>query len=303
MICISDLHVKNKEPFLSSIKSFLKEVADTYPNEEVVQLGDLYDNSSPHSEIEADIVALLKRFKKLHIITGNHDVSKRSGNALLHLNHHDNIVVYTEKTEVEIEGHKCLMVPWVYNSKEVYTDLSWKGDFAFLHITNEEDAFGDEGIKTDNVKAVQIFGHTHTKRTVDNNTTIKYITGVNIPTRNLEISNPYLQIKSDKTLEFIKTKIYFEYETVDYPELPKNKNNILNVKKAPSYEAVYEVYKDYNVRHEGIEITYTTNTLDEEDSLFENGSLLQKFNIYAKDDGVPKELVDVAIKYISEFVD
>jgi len=303
MICISDLHVKNKEPFLSSIKSFLTTLADKYPDEEVIQLGDLWDSSSPHSEIEADIVALLKRFKKLHIITGNHDISKRSGNALLHLNHHDNITVYTEKEEVTIEGHKCLMLPWMYNAKEIYKDLEWQGDFAFLHVTNEEDAFGDEGLNTDKIKAIQVFGHTHTKRVVDTGIVYKQIMGVNIPTRNLEVPNPYMYIKTDKSFEFIDPKIYFEYETLTYPALPVNKNNILNIKQAPSYEAVYETYKGYNIRHEGIEILLTEGVFDNEEFSFEKGNLLQKFNVYAKDTDMSKEFKDVCEKYISEFSD
>ena len=109
-VVISDLHVKNKEPHLSSIKSFLNDLVVKYPNEDIIQLGDLWDSSSPFSENESDIISILKKFKKLHVLSGNHDQSRRSGNALLHLNHHDNIVVYDKMAEVEIEGYKCLML-------------------------------------------------------------------------------------------------------------------------------------------------------------------------------------------------
>jgi hypothetical protein len=69
--------------------------------------------------------------------------------------------------------------------------------------------------------------------------------------------------------------------------------------EAPSKDAVYEMYKGYNVRHEGIQILRTDATVDSEEQCgFEKGNLLEKFNGYAKDNKLKKELVECANKYI-----
>jgi len=272
MICISDLHIKNKEPFYSATKQFLNYVADTYPDDEVVQLGDLFDASTVHSSVMYEVITILKRFKKFHTISGNHDQSRRSGNLLLPLDHHDNIIVYDKMTEVEIEGHKCLMLPYIHNAKEEYEKVEWSGSYMFGHFTNEEDAFGDEGVNTDKINACQIFGHTHTFATYSPH---KIVLGVNLPTRNGEINNPFLRIT--KTFDFFSAPLIFEYQTIKYGEFPENKNNILNITDAPSYISVYEMYKDYHIRKEGIEILRTENEDTQADVEFESGNIVEKF--------------------------
>jgi DNA repair exonuclease SbcCD nuclease subunit len=302
MIVISDLHTKLKEPFYSSIKQFLTHIADTYPDQEILQLGDFFDSSTVHSNVLYEIIEIVKRYKKLHIVQGNHSVSRRMGSLLEPLKHYSNIRVYDNLTEIEIENHKCLMVPWIYNSKEEYEKIEWEGDYAFFHVTNEEDSFGNEGINTDKIKAYQIFGHTHTKRMVINNKVSKYIMGVNIPTKNLEISNPYMMIDSEKNIACIEPPRYFSYQTLNYGEFPENKDNILNITGAPSFTSVFEMYKGYNVRKEGIEILRTENEEQIENNTFELGTMIEKFSIYSNNRKLPKEVHDCSIKYLQEAI-
>lgn len=300
MIVISDLHIKKIEPFYSSIKQFLNYIADTYPEDEVVQLGDLFDTSTMHSNVIYEIINILKRFKKIHILQGNHDISRRMGLITQPLNHYDNIIVYDKMAEVEIEGFTCLMLPWVYNAKELYEQIKWIGNYCFAHVTNMEDSFNGEYVDLSKVEACRIYGHTHTKRDLNEN---GYVMGVNIPTRNLEISNPFIRIEREEDIfEFIESPKYFEYQSLNYGEFPENKNNILNIKNAPSYPSVYETYKDYYIRKEGIEILRTENDVNIETTNFEAGNIVDKFNKYSKDKEISKEINNCAIRYLQEVV-
>ena len=62
MIIIGDLHFKNKEPFKSSLFSFLDWIYENYKDETIIQLGDLFDTSSPHNEIEEQVLQKLIRY-------------------------------------------------------------------------------------------------------------------------------------------------------------------------------------------------------------------------------------------------
>lgn len=298
-IVISDLHIKSKEPFYGAIKQFLNHLADTFPNDEVIQLGDLFDTSTIHANVLSEVIGILKRFKKIHIISGNHDQSRRSGNILKPFNHYENVMIYEEKTEVEIEGHKCLMLPYIHNAKEEYEKIEWKGNFMFGHFTNEEDAFGNDGVNTDKIKAYQMFGHTHTNHIISKT---KVVVGVQIPTRNLEISNSYYEITEDSIINELCPPDYFEYQTIEYGKFPENKNNILNIINCPSMQSVWEMYKDYHVRREGIELLRTEAEENNDAIDFESGNIVEKFSLYSKDKKLSKEIIDCATRYLAEVV-
>jgi len=298
MIVIADLHIKSVEPFYSSIKQFLEHLIETYPNDEVVQLGDIFDTSTIHGDVLYEITDILKRFKKIHILQGNHDTSRRAGLLTKHMNHHDNIVVYDKMTEVEIEGHRCLMCPWIYNSKEVYEQVGWEGSYAFFHVTNPEDSFHEEdGVNTDKIKAYQVFGHTHTSHYIRDN---KIVLGIQIPSRNLETACDYLYVDKNGGKDFIVPPKYFEYQDINYGEFPENKNNIINVRNAPSFQSVWDMYKGYNVRREGIELLRTENKEDQEKVAFELGNIVEKFQGYSTDKKLSKEVHECGVKYLQE---
>lgn len=299
MVVISDLHCKNEEPFLSSIKQFLEYLIKIYPDEEFIHLGDLWDSSSPFSRMEYEIVSIIKKAKKWHQLSGNHDQSRRASNALFPMINIDNIIVYDKATEVEIEGFKCLVLPWIRNAKEVCEQIEWKGDYCFNHLTNKEDSFNGEFVDLSKVNAYKIYGHTHTRRDLGKD---GYVMGVNLPTRNLEIANPFIKINAkEKTIEYIDPPKYFEYQTLNYGEFPENKNNILNIKQAPSYPSVYEMYKGYYIRKEGIEILRTENDFDS-NVVFETGNIIDKFNKYAKEKELNKEVISCANEYLQEVI-
>lgn len=300
MIVIGDIHAKNKEPYKTAISQFFKWLVENYKNETIVQLGDLFDTSTPHAEIESEIVHYLVQFKQVYILKGNHDTSSKSGNTLLPFNAHKNIKVFSEQEEIEIEGHKCLMLPHVYDKK--YDDIEWQGDFVFIHCPDKKNQFADEGLSLSKIKATKLWGHIHIHSVYDDN----IIVGTPIKSRHLEEDNKIIQIDSNKNITYIDHPTYFEFQTLEYPQLPENKNNILNIINAPSSKAVYETYKGYFIRDEGIELLRTENeqSLEDMKKTFDDMNLVHAFSEYSTNENIvlKKEIYDEGILRLSKVI-
>ncbi|HPJ86775.1 MAG TPA: metallophosphoesterase [Candidatus Pacearchaeota archaeon] len=299
MIVVGDLHIKNSEPHMKAIGKLFDYLEVNYPNENMMLLGDVFDSTGVPFNVVTYFIERTKKFgKHWYIISGNHDESVLKKNILEPLSHLEHITVFFEKTEIDIDGLDCLMLPYVHKAKEVYADIEWQGSVCFLHVTNIEDQWLDEGVNTDKINALQIFGHTHTHKEYPN----KIILGVTLPTRNGEVSNRILFI-DEKTKEhkYIDKDFseFLSYETIEYGNFPVNKNNILNVIKAPSVPSVHSMYKDYYIREEGIELLIDEAQYEGE-SVFEFDSADNKksFVEYGKEKGIRNEIVEKGLEYL-----
>lgn len=289
--CIGDLHLKNKEPFLKSTKEFLNWLNENYANEELILLGDIFDSSAPIWPIYKIFKEfLLKRKNITHILEGNHDLSKNKGSALSAFQLIDNVFIYEDETSTIIDNMNCLMLPFKYDYK-IYQELEGNFDFIFTHLMPQETQFADEGVSFPKLKGTFLHGHHHIQSNFyDIYNNIHYILGIPISTRHLEDQNHrILKIENNK-IEIIKVPIYFQYETINYGEEPKNKNNILNIINAPNKKLVYEKYKDYYIRETGIKLLRTENTETLFKQEFEKATILEKFKKYSIDRNLSKEV-------------
>lgn len=297
---IGDLHIKPSEPHLKAVRKlfdFLNMVVTK--DDSIVQLGDFFDSSSVHHSIVHEFIDRTKKIgKHWYILRGNHDQSVIRGNILLPFDHFDHISVFELEDIVEIEGQKCYMFPYMKNAKEQIENISWTGDYAFFHLTNPEDEFvAGEGINTDNIEAYQFFGHTHTKkRYLTSKGYKKNVVGVPICTRNGEQNNSIYKIINGEVEEIIHN-ISFAYEDIDYGTFPVSKDNIINVKKVPSVKSVYDMYKDYYIREEGIELLID-ETIGEETFSFHAGNIKESFVSYSKEKSIRDELVKKGLEYL-----
>jgi len=291
MICCSDLHLKNKEPFLKSTKQFLNWLNDNYCNEELILLGDIFDNSTPvWSVYKIFKEFLLKRKNITHILEGNHDLSKNKGSALSAFQLIDNVFVYEDATSVIIDNMNCLMLPFKYDYK-TYQDLEGNFDFIFTHLMPQETQFADEGVSFPNLKGCFFHGHHHLQSSfIDNYNNQHHIVGIPVSTRHLEDQNHKIFKINNKQIEIIKVPIYFQYETINYGEEPSNKNNILNIINVPNKKLVYEKYKDYYIREAGIKLLRTENTESSFKQEFEKATILEKFKKYSIEKILSKEV-------------
>ena len=147
--------------------------------------------------------------------------------------------------------------------------------------------FDNSKISFENIKnSYIIYGHYHIQKDIyeDENYNKHHIIGVPIETRNGE-NQKHKIIYIKDTLQEISLPLYFTFENIQYGEFPKNKNNILNIKNAPSLKAVYELYKGYYIREEGIEINRSQSLeiddiTNKQHKSFNEITLQEKFKLF-----------------------
>ncbi len=302
MIVVGDLHLKSKEPYKKSLFSFLNWLNESYPNQHLVLLGDCFDSSTPKWSVYSEFEKFLESREKItYIIHGNHEYSKIKGSALEGIHLSNKVKVFFWGEEIEIDGLQCLILPYIYSSsKEEYENLKGSYDYIFTHITPVECAFKDEGIQLHkDLKAKKIIhGHTHQQTGFINNGIEHIVVGVPLPTRHLEDRQEHKILKIDSDgIEEIKVPFYFEYETIEFGEEPTCKDNILNIKNAPSFNVLFEKYKDYYIRKEGTTLTFMGEeiSLDQIDNYISD--LNKSFIEFSHDQGIGKNIVDCFLSY------
>lgn len=302
MIIVGDVHIKRIEPYLSSTCKFFEWLLQDYRNDTIVFLGDIYDSSTPHGDVSDYIAYYFKQFKEVHLLTGNHDYSKPKGNSLLQLRQHDNIFVYNTVTEVKIGKRNCLMLPFKYsNMKEEYEELNNTYNFVFTHIVPSDYAFGEEGISLNLKGSIYVHGHSHMQKDfIDKNEDKHIILGVPMPTRHLEEQQEHriLNINTENTITEIKVPQYFTYETVEYGEEPVSKYNILNIKNAPSFNDVNDMYKDSFIREEGTTIKIEDEDYDVNDIMNMLDETKKSFIEFSKKMEIQKEYVNCCLEFL-----
>lgn len=293
LICIGDLHLKNKEPFLSTSQDFLNWLIENHNDNEMILLGDVFDSSAPVWEVYKIFKDfLLKRKNMTYLIKGNHDDSKMKGDSLSSFDLFDNVKVFEIKETIQIQSYNCLILPFTHDYKS-YEELEGKCDFIFTHITPTECQFANEGIEFPKLKGLFIHGHTHMQKDfVDKFANQHCVLGTPYETRHLENQNHrLLKIKEGK-VETIQVPFFFTHETINYGDEPTNNKNILNVKNAPNRKLVYEKYRNYYIRENGIELLRTESTQEDFKKEFEKSNILDKFKMYAKDKGLSQEVLE-----------
>ena len=298
LIVISDLHLKNKEPYLSASKSFLKWLLENYNEDDMLFLGDCFDSSAPMWEIYKVFKEfLLERKSSTYILNGNHDQSKSKGCSLSSFGLLDNVYIFEREENVQIDILNCMMLPFKYDYR-TYEQLEGKYDYIFSHIVPVKAQFANEGIEFKNLHGIFIHGHTHIfkeKEYIDEYGNKHIILGVPISTRHLEDQHhQIIKITYDrsKTLEYIDVPFYFKHETIKYGETPTSITNIINVIDAPNKKLVFEKYKEYYIREAGIKLLRTENTEETFKKEFEDANILDKFKKYSSDKALSKEVAE-----------
>ena len=300
-IIISDLHAKTTEPYRTAVLTFLDWVYKEYPNEIIIQLGDIFDSSSTHHFLEDQIIKKLLRFKEVHLIGGNHTQSKKLGDALTPLSNYDNIHIYSEVTKVEIENKKCLILPFIYaNMKEKYEQLEGEYDYIFTHFETSETAFG-EGVDPTKLKGTFLLGHAHIQKDYfDKSGNQHHVLGVPTCTRHGEQNQVHriAEIKDDK-VSFIEVPQYFTFRDVEYGDMIEEEwmNDIINIKNAPSIHSVHEKYKGVHIRETGITLKEFEGDTDDEVFEFSEDALQNYFNEFKDETELSEEKYNKITKY------
>jgi predicted phosphodiesterase len=287
ILIIGDLHFKTKEPYKTKYIEFIEDLYKSYPDSTLIFTGDFFDKSNPHSEDEVDsILDYVLKFKSVHIVTGNHEISNRTGNPLAPLNRISNLHIYRVPTHVEIDGIKFLMLPYLYNMEEMknYNAITETTDYVVSHVAYPGTNRGaPDEINLSSIKAkAWFYGHIHEPQDFG----LHHIIGVPNTTRHGEQDwQKRMVVIENGTYRFQNLEDKIRFETISFGAEPDSKDSILNVIDAPSVQAVLKKYKQNYIRKQGIKIleensdSVSYNTQKE----FLNFSLESNFQIFRAD--------------------
>lgn len=260
---LGDIHFKTEpKPFHDGLMQLFHEyLIPNHGMNKLILTGDVLDSASKvRWEMYNEVINIFQKFNEVHIVVGNHDFSDTVGNALKPFTKLSNVQIYEKETEVVIDGLKFLFLPHqnLEYMQKTYTDYEWQGDYVVTHIAPPNTNFGIGEITLNNIKVSRaiIHGHIHNySEFVDHNSNVNIILGVPQTTRNLEQSfqKQLLNIDQDGSFYLSYLPEYYTIEDIQYGEFPSNKNNLLNILNAPSKKSVIDMYKDYNLRMEGIQ--------------------------------------------------
>ncbi len=187
---ISDSHFgarKNSKLFHNYFEMFYKNVffpsLDDESITEVIHMGDAFDSrkaidySALYWAKKVFFNPLKERGIKLHLCVGNHDTYYKNTNKVnaldLLLKEYDNIIVYSDSTEIVVGGLNILLIPWINqeNEKETFDIIKkTESKYAMGHL--ELNGFrAHKGHVMDHGMDVKVFnkfekvysGHFHTR--------------------------------------------------------------------------------------------------------------------------------------------
>jgi DNA repair exonuclease SbcCD nuclease subunit len=310
IIVLGDIHFKTEpKPFYEGIlKLFHEYLIPEYKDDTIILTGDVLDSASKvRWDLYDEMIHIFNKFKEVHINLGNHDYSDTVGNSLKPLTRLSNVSLYTKETEISINGLKFLFLPYqdLEYMQKVYTSYEWEGDYCITHIAPPNSSYGIGEIDLQNIKVNKaiIHGHIHTYSEFNDKLKNKnIILGVPQTTRNLEQDSIkkvcVIDDKGEYTL--LPLPVYYTIQDVTFGEYPENRNNLLNVIDAPSKKAVFDLYKEYYIRLEGIKTKVNSEELliTLEDIQNKNDSLLEtKISKFYLDKSIPNEIQNCINSY------
>ena len=182
---IADLHIgvkKSDQCFQQSQLAFFKDqlVPDLKEDniDTIIVCGDVYDTRQTiNVHTENVVLDLFKNVLKdftVHIIVGNHDIyhtTTTEVNSLKSLNLLPNVTVYEKPTEIELDGKKCLMLPWITKNEDFSSIVTKKYEYCFAHLDIVGFNMGMRNMSTDGIDGADIIkkvkytftGHYHTR--------------------------------------------------------------------------------------------------------------------------------------------
>jgi hypothetical protein len=231
LIVVGDLHAREKEPYFSQWKDFITwlfESEHNNSNNHLLLLGDLVESISvQHELLEMYLHTFLhkSKFKKIYILTGNHDRNYES-TLLSVFKPLLNVEVIEKETILQIENCKCLFLPHIENKLvERYSNLEYTDtfDYCFHHIEDEDQHFGKSFVDLSYLKINNFLcGHIHTETITKKG---HFLGSPTFNSLNEKDKTPYIAIVDcvTKKYELVEVPVWLSYQEVFYPnELPKS---------------------------------------------------------------------------------
>lgn len=287
---LADLHLGVKKSDLvfqqSQLRFFKNQFVPELIEKEIdtiVVCGDVFDTrQSLNVNTENVVIDLFKNVFanfKVHIIVGNHDIyhtTTTEVNSLKSLDLLPNVTVYEKPTDVEFDGNKVLMLPWITN----YIDFDmivldhYKYSFAHLDVVGFD--MGSNNLSTEGLYVKQIIdkidhtytGHYHTRsrREYQDGQTITYIGSpyqINRGDRNQARGYGILDF-SNGNFEWVDNHESMLFTKYIYPDVNEEKITGNQVDIEIPYDKINETKKIYDLveRLNKLKPAYPVNTFN-----------------------------------------
>jgi hypothetical protein len=325
LIRLNDLHIREKRPFYDALKSFFDwflKTSGINTKENILWInGDIFHKAHPTPHEYTMFFDFIERckFKKIYLLTGNHDYALLTGNSLEPFINFQNRVYVIENPEIiKIENLDILALPYIYDfvldnntMKNYYENLpeefsNKKYDYVFYHFEDKTAEFREgHGVNIDYLNADYFdAGHIH----VNFN---DHYHGVPVISRFDERGHEGTILSIDcltKDRKIIKVPKFLDYYEVtypnDFPNLDKDIYPIYNLHDVPT-KNIAESY--YTEKYKDRELWFRSSYKKKVDSIKNTKKihndekvLTPKEYLYIMQDekGIEKEVVELAEQYV-----
>lgn len=242
---VTDTHFgmkKGSEVFLESQLKFFTEQFVPYLKENnidtILHLGDFFDNRvNIDSKVLNAVIDLFENHLRdftIHIIVGNHDSYLESSvhiNSVNTLALFENVKVYSDISQIEIDNRQILMCPWI-TDKEEFMDIVENstadicaGHFAISKIPMFKGIESEHGMESSIFLTkfkLTLSGHYHTRSTTSfNGNTLCYVGNAFQMTRaDIDDERGFSILDLDTLqLEFIENTTSLKFVSLKYPKI------------------------------------------------------------------------------------
>ena len=320
-LAVGDIHLESLATYMKD-KDYLTPVTQTLKQiwkyarengiENVILLGDVFDNPWPKDDAKKAFLTSLDPKLKYHIILGNHDVADKFNNSMQlckyfieDLGLMNNVKFYFEPTEVKIEGVLFNMLPWPNTKPISPAPAICIGHFETKGSISDNGRIFKEGAELDE-DYTWILGHLHRRQG-------KCYPGSILQHRFGEPVNKYffdVKVKDDNTVEIEEVLISPPYKLIDLvvnslEDIKLENSNIYRLFVADhlDYEEVVKRTLGYNIwQIKGIsKVGANTESLDEASLEFMEQNLADEttyLELWLKD----KKNVDLTDEQVAEAI-
>lgn len=226
-----------------------------------IHLGDLFDNRDQIPiDVLIDVQKIVEKIASIlpfHIIIGNHDLwtkSESSINSPSLYKYIPNVTVYEKPTQIELDGTKILLMPWVDKKDDMINYINTYKDSRYLfchsdlngakmHLTSVAHKNPDK-IEVDSFKSFeQVFsGHIHIRQSIKN---FHFIGSIYHMDRNDRGNKKGITILNPSTgnFKFFENNISSEFKSYTIKNL-SDYNNFLEVDTSKDYYDLV-IYKSF----------------------------------------------------------
>ena len=323
VVVFGDLHFRDKEPHYSVCLKFIEWFRDHELNSQDnigFFLGDIFHkpkNTGKTNFLVKEFFFSSLKFKKIFILRGNHDYSRREGDALRVFDQDSRIEVIRDPKELSIGNVSVLTLPFLYpysikditgerttmktyyENKEnpLYSSKSW--DYIFGHFGEESAGKYGQEAEVPFLEGTRVFGHIHLQMS-------DVYLGTPYRTRYDERKRKKFELLSidSETKENVRVPIpsFLDYDTIKFGTKiihePEDRYVLWDIEEAPSKESALEMYEGHYIREVRKAFTKQNRTISEDTISSDGFNVKELFSKYVETNKVSENVKNLILEEI-----